>query len=158
VSPDAGGPMGRHIGQGSNGMVRFGSKPSWSPTPGFSSFSRIEPEILRNKGHSRAFASRHRRSEARHVRGFAGRFRDVWPRVARSAAPVRFGTSVLAGRKIVGAMYASASLPVTFRAAFLVLRPLTCVVVSPIMCRSLAVASTHRLSQSPFSGALYADR
>lgn len=120
-------------------------------------FLAVGPEIPRNKGHSAAFASRHRTSEARHVRGFAGRFRDFWPRAARSAAPVRVGTSsAFAGWKPFGGVHASARLPVIARAALLC--PLTCVFISPIMYRSLAVAGTHRFSQSPALGALYADR
>jgi hypothetical protein len=71
---------------------------------------------------------------------------------------VRFGAEPsFAGQKPVSGVHLSVTLPGIRYAAFLV-RPLTCLFISPIMYRSLAVASTRRASQSPSFGALYADR
>src|SRR5215469_15735885 len=124
---------------------------------GNSHILRLDPKFFGTKGIWRRLASRHRLSEARHVRGFAGRFRDFWPRAARSAAPVHVGTSsAFAGRKPFGGAHASPRLPVIVPAALLC--PLTCVFISPIMHRTLAVATMRRASQSPAFGVLYADR
>lgn len=71
---------------------------------------------------------------------------------------MRFGTSSpFAGQWPVSGVHLSATLPGIRYAVFLV-RPLTCLFISPIMYRSLAVASTRWPSQSPSFGALYADR
>src|SRR6516165_7638071 len=122
-------------------------------------FFALWPKILRNKGHWVAFASRHKRSEARHVRGFARRFRDFWPRAARSAASVRFDPgSSIAGRRPLGGADAFATLQVAVSVAFPVSCPLTRLFMSSIMYRSPAVASTYRISQSSAFGAVYADR
>jgi hypothetical protein len=159
-------PQGADLPSGARGQGpgARGQGPGWARTPparpsGISYFFVLGPAIFRNKGHSTAFASRHRRSEARHVRGFAGRFRDFWPRAVRSAARVRLGpNSSFVGRKRVGGVHALATPPDILRAAFLILRPSTCLFTSSIMYRNPAVAGTHRLSQSPTFGALYADR